>query len=713
MSDDRSSGSSATMNLRPRVDRDGDAIRFPEPSALRRKTDPIGEDVHTLDALPPSSGEVCLTAPRLPGVVAGHQILAELGRGGMGVVYLARHLELGRAVAIKMILSAKFACAEELVRFRVEGETAASLHHANIVQVYEVGSFEDQPYMVLEYVEGGTLAEKLRERRLDIEESVSLIESLARAVHHAHTHGVIHRDLKPSNILLGAHDDPAHPLGVPKIADFGLAKHLDRAGPLTETGRVMGTPQYMAPEQAAGRTREIGPQTDVYSLGAILYELLTGSPPFESAASLDLMVQVMGSDPVPVRRLAPRVPRDLETIVAKCLEKEPGKRYAGASELADDLLRFREGRPIRARAVHPIERAWKWARRRPLIAGLLAGLMLVTLLGFGGVTAALVYALEGRRKVEIEREAAQRAGKAEAEARRRAETSLAFNHLTRVQFLWRLNSLQMSSSELMAIPEAQRGWDWRYLRNLHEGALHTLSRPGMPEVTSVAYSPDGRHLATAMSNPYVPNPDGSRPSEIAIWDASSERLVRTLKGLRDTAHSIAYSPDGRHIAAGAADGHIHVWDVSTGERVRWIRDPGRDRARGRSRARLAASRPGPGVSSFGEAARGHRAGQERARISRKLGQATSAPLARPRVGLSANRRAGRGAEVATPRRGPHRRNRESLRSVAAQDSRDAGVVRLAANAPAPRRAARGDASGGMSGHCGLACLARSYTPRGQ
>ena len=239
-----------------------------------------------------------------------------------------------------MILSTRFACAEDLLRFRLEGETAASLQHPNIVQVYDVGAWEGQPYMVLEYIEGGTLAQKLNGEPLPAEQAARLVEVLARAVHVAHDRGIVHRDLKPSNILLAVvsgqgpvvsedKETPSalitghwslstarHDALVPKITDFGLARRLDRAGGLTETGCVLGTPEYMAPEQAAGRTRDIGPHTDVYSLGAILYELLAGRPPFQATGSTDTILQVLIQEPAPLRKLQAKAPRDLETICA-------------------------------------------------------------------------------------------------------------------------------------------------------------------------------------------------------------------------------------------------------------------------------------------------------------------------------------------------------------------------------------------------------------
>jgi tetratricopeptide (TPR) repeat protein len=297
--------------------------------------------------------------------VPGYEILEELGRGGMGVVYKARQTSLNRLVALKMILAGAHAGATDLLRFRAEAEAVAHLRHPNIVQIYEVGQQDDCPYFSLEFVDGGTLFGQLDGAPLPERRAAGLIETLARAMHHAHGQGIVHRDLKPGNILLTAD-------GTPKVTDFGLAKRLDSDHGPTQTGSIMGTPSYMAPEQAAGRLHDIGPLTDVYSLGAILYELLTGRPPFRAASPLDTLQQVLALEPVPPRRLQLDVPRDLEILCLKCLEKEPKKRYRSAGALADDLHRYLEGEPIAARPVGALERGLKWARRRPAVAALYA-----------------------------------------------------------------------------------------------------------------------------------------------------------------------------------------------------------------------------------------------------------------------------------------------------------------------------------------------------
>jgi tetratricopeptide (TPR) repeat protein/tRNA A-37 threonylcarbamoyl transferase component Bud32 len=301
-----------------------------------------------------------------------YELLGEIARGAMGVVYKARQLGLNRLVAVKMILAGPYATPEELRRFRTEAEAAACLQHPNIVQIYEVGERDGQPYFSLEYVEGGSLAHKLAGTPQPPGAAAALVATLARAVHYAHERGIIHRDLKPANVLLTG--PTGAPLGecTPKITDFGLVKRLDVPSGHTQSGAIVGTPSYMAPEQAGGKGRAIGAAADVYALGGILYETLTGRPPFQGVTVLDTLEQVRLQEPMPPSRLQPKVPRDLETICLMCLHKEPVRRYASAATLADDLCRFLAGEPIQARPIRAWERGVKWARRRPLAAALVA-----------------------------------------------------------------------------------------------------------------------------------------------------------------------------------------------------------------------------------------------------------------------------------------------------------------------------------------------------
>ena len=304
--------------------------------------------------------------------VAGYEILGELGRGGMGVVYQARQAKLKRLVALKMILPGTKARPAMRERFGIEAEAVARLQHPNIVQIYEVGEQDGRPFLCLEYAPGGSLAKTLAGTPQHPHDAARMVQTLARAIHAAHRHGIIHRDLKPANVLLTAD-------GTLKITDFGLAKQLDAEEGPSLSGEVKGTPSYMAPEQAAGKTREIGPPADIYALGAILYEMLTGRPPFKAARPEATLALVLNEEPVAPGRLHPKLPRDLETICLKCLEKEPRRRYADAEALAEDLRRFLAHEPIVARPVGVGMRTLKWARRRPAAAALIAVIVLAVM----------------------------------------------------------------------------------------------------------------------------------------------------------------------------------------------------------------------------------------------------------------------------------------------------------------------------------------------
>jgi serine/threonine protein kinase len=316
----------------------------PTTDEAKTRTTTVPEPV---PATRPPDGPMPATPAAGPSV-EDYEILGELGRGGMGVVYKARHKELNRLVALKMILAGGHACAADLERFQIEALAVARLQHPNIVQIYDIGEQGGLPFFSLEYCSGGSLAAKLDGTPLPGRQAAALVEKLARAMEAAHRAKIIHRDLKPANVLLAAD-------GEPKITDFGLAKRLDAAGQ-TQSGSVMGTPSYMAPEQARGRIKDIGPATDVYQLGAVLYELLTGRPPFKAATPLETVLQVTSNQPVPPRLLNSHMDADLERVTLKCLEKEPALRYGSAAALAEDLRHFLEGEPVSARSIHLLER---------------------------------------------------------------------------------------------------------------------------------------------------------------------------------------------------------------------------------------------------------------------------------------------------------------------------------------------------------------------
>ena len=373
------------------------------------------------------------TAPEgqdLPRRAGEYEILEELGRGGMGVVFKARHLALNRLVALKMLHKGAVAEGESLARFREEAKVVARLQLPGIVQIHEVGTLEGQPYLALEYVPGSSLDRFLDGMPQPPQDAAAFLRPVAAAMHAAHQQGVVHRDLKPANILLfsrapqaRAGDAAARTCGarlndsIPKITDFGLAKPLDDDSGLTRTGIIVGTPYYMAPEQAEGG-KTLTPAADLYALGTILYEMLTGRPPFKGTTVHETLRQVVADDPLPPRRLQPGIPTDLETICLKCLHKEPAQRYATAADFGDDLGRFLEGRPILARPVGRVERTWRWCRRNPVVAGLTAAVFLLLLASSMTGWLLAAWALQAEETTKQERDTAR-------QERQRAEDNLA------------------------------------------------------------------------------------------------------------------------------------------------------------------------------------------------------------------------------------------------------------------------------------------------
>jgi tRNA A-37 threonylcarbamoyl transferase component Bud32/sugar lactone lactonase YvrE len=507
------------------------------------------------------------------GPIGNYEVQEEVGRGATGVVYKARQGRPSRLVALKVLQVGALASATTAERFRREAETLARLQHPNIVRVIEVGEYRGLPFFSLEYCPGGSLHQKLGGTPLPPREAAALAETLARALHAAHQARVIHRDLKPANVLL-AED------GTPKVTDFGLAKLLEEAGQ-TKDGAVMGTPSYMAPEQAQGKTREVGPAADVYALGAVLYECLTGRPPFKGATVPDTLVQVISTEPVPPSRLNPKVPRDLETVCLKCLEKSPGRRYPSARDLAEDLGRYQRGEAVRARPVTRLERGWKWAKRHPARAAVLGLLLVVVLLGLGGGGSLWLWlqAEAAFDQAERSRQEAVDAGNKEVTARKqaedastkleaaRAQLALANRQVESLLYCMHTNKAheQLLSYDLLGcratLEECQqhlRGPEYGYLLNQLARKARTL--PGHWDmVASLALSGDGKRL-------YSGGSDGT----IKVWDLEAGKEARTLRGHTGGVSSLALSADGRRLCSGSDDQTIKVWDLEAGKEARTL-----------------------------------------------------------------------------------------------------------------------------------------------
>jgi WD40 repeat protein/predicted Ser/Thr protein kinase len=494
------------------------------------------------DGAAPGSGEGLPALTR----VADYELLREIGRGGMGVVYLARHLRLNRTVALKMILGGTLAAKDHLQRFETEAAAAAQLQHPGIVALYEVGAVEQQPFFSMEYVSGSSLSQLTHAGPLPAKRAASIVENMAKAVHYAHSKGILHRDLKPANVLLDEND-------LPKIADFGLAKLMSTDSGQTRTGAIIGTPSYMAPEQAQS-SRDLGPSSDVYSLGAILYELLTGRPPFQGETALATLALVEKQDPVSIRLLNPAVDIDLETVCIKCLEKDPVRRYASAQDLADDLRRWRHGEPIHARRSGPIGRAVKWCRRKPALAALVAvtclsvlGIVILEWMAFREERS-LRQKEESQRKLATVREEGMRHLLYHAEIRR-AQQALEQADFDRVEMLLARWIPTDDKKDL-------RGWEWYFLKERCQGKFVVGSHAG--RATAVAYRPDGKEFASAGGEP-------GKPGEVKIWDASTGRLLRTIQGKGPIA-ALAYHPSLHWIAWAGADRKAYVWDLD-GDRM--------------------------------------------------------------------------------------------------------------------------------------------------
>jgi serine/threonine protein kinase/WD40 repeat protein len=523
-------------------------------------------------------------------VLPGFDILRELGSGGMGVVYEARQTRLNRLVALKVLRGGR-GDAKDMVRFLAEAEAVAAIRHPHVVQVYETGQDTGRPYMALELLTGGTLADRLKAGKLDPRDAAALVAKLADAVRAAHELGIVHRDLKPSNILFrggrgqGTGDSKtAGPDGSslspvpcplsPVITDFGLAK---RAGgvDLTRTQAVMGTPAYMAPEQARGDTKFVGPAADVWALGAILYECLTGKRPFDADDTFAILRKVMDESPPRPRDHVPGLPRDLELIALKCLEKSPADRYPSAAALAEDLERFLAGKPVSVRPAGPTERFVKWVRRNPVVAGATAAVALALV---AGSAVSLAFGLEARRRGEELAKSNDELGRTNTDltksrndlagsmkdverAQGDAEARGYLSDVALAHQLWKANDLAGMHAALERCPADRRKWEWHYLKGLSrpERAQHTTDSPPL----ALAYSPDGKLLAYS-----------TLAGTLVVRDREAEKDRHIILGKADQSNrhaSIAFHPRGGELAY-VTSGRVRVVDLVTGK-WRELKDP--------------------------------------------------------------------------------------------------------------------------------------------
>ena len=556
------------------------------------------------DPTPCADGPSSPSAPPEAGRSFGdYELLEEIARGGMGIVYRARQKSLNRVVALKMILAGGLASVANVQRFRAEAEAVASLDHAHIVPIYEIGEgrvSDDSPavpYFTMKFIDGPDLtawahetgARTAEERRW----AAGLLATIARAVHYAHQCGILHRDLKPRNVLLDAQ-------GQPYVSDFGLAKHMARDQALTQPSAIVGTPGYLAPEQAVGG-QCVTTAADVYSLGAILYELLTGRPPFHAETPLETLLQAQEQAPVRPSVRNPQVDRDLETICLKCLERDPQQCYGSAEALADDLEHWRIGETIQARRVGRVERSWRWCRRNPVVAGLSAAVLLVAGVGLLGVLGQWQVALANEQKAtantaqaqEKEQEAIELRDQAQQqrdEAQKQRDEVRALNekleatqaqlrstlyaaHMNLAKQAWdesgvsRVQELLEQHRPKPGEPDL-RGFEWHYLRRLCHSELLTL-KGHTSRVSSVAFSPDGKRLASGSRGTW----DGTKRAyvggKVKVWDAQTGQELLILKG-HTSQHipSVAFSPDGKRLAcADWVNNTVKVWDAQTGQEL--------------------------------------------------------------------------------------------------------------------------------------------------
>ncbi len=532
--------------------------------------------------------------------IDGYELISEIARGGMGVVYKARHVALNRIVALKMILAGQLANEQDVQRFRSEAEAAAALDHQNIVPVYDVGESNGQHYFSMGYIDGQSLSERVAEGPLPPVVASEVTRIVAGAIAYAHRRGVIHRDLKPANILLAFDEAASGPVAannsgsrkdrgdytsgafsdgqlsfIPKVADFGLSKKIVDGETLTHTGQVLGTPAYMAPEQASGAVKEVSQSADIYSLGAVLYCLLTGRPPFQAASVMETLIQVTSAEPVSPRDINREVPRDLETICLKCLEKQPQKRYATAQDLADDLQRFANREPILARPVSRVEKVWRWCRRNPLLPSLASVASILLILG---AVVSSLFAFEASRQAseaDIQRNAAltkqaeaERSALAANKAREAVERSQA--RLEDLLYASHMNAIQLAfldgdagrMRELLDrhTPKPgksdDRGFEWHYWNRLsHPYRAEVRADNSAVRAVAVLDGEAGRHLITA-----------GQEGVLRLWSHPECKLIREFEGAGASVSKLSLSSDKMYVA-GVTTKSVVVWNTGTGRIV--------------------------------------------------------------------------------------------------------------------------------------------------